>query len=110
VVILPAVVVAASAALATRPAVAMLMATDVQPPKVALAAVMSVTHAMAVVALRRDGEGYGRKPGFGDLQQRSGPAPRRADGFAPQRPAHAKAGGAGKPFAPYEPRKRSARP
>ncbi len=43
---------AASAALATRPAVAMLMATDVQPPKVALAAVMSVTHAMAVVALR----------------------------------------------------------
>ena len=61
-------------------------------------------------APRRDGEGYGRKPGFGDLQQRSGPAPRRADGFAPQRPAHAKAGGAGKPFAPYEPRKRSARP
>ncbi len=67
-------------------------------------------HGRGGPAPRRDGEGYGRKPGFGDLQQRSGPAPRRADGFAPQRPAHAKAGGAGKPFAPYEPRKRSARP
>ena len=68
-------------------------------------------HGRSGPAPRRDSEGYGRKPGFGDLQQqRSGPAPRRADGFAPQRPAHAKAGGAGKQFAPYDPRKRSARP
>ncbi len=65
-------------------------------------------HGRGGPAPRRDNEGYGRKPGFGDLQQRGAPA-RHNDGFAPQRPAHAKAGGAGKPFAPYDPRKRSAR-
>jgi superfamily II DNA/RNA helicase len=60
-----------------------------------------------------DIEGYSQQrlktavvPGLEPVQR----APQGGDGFAPQRPAHAKAGGAGKPFAAYEPRKRPARP
>ncbi|WP_042426799.1 DEAD/DEAH box helicase [Comamonas granuli] len=59
---------------------------------------------------RREHEGYGRKAGFGEPQRAA--QPRRSEGgFAPQRPAHGKAAGAGaRAFVPYEPRKRSARP
>ena len=79
-------------------------------------------------APRRDSEGYGRKPGFGDSGRFAdgprGGAPRgdfaprgemapRGD-FAPRKPAFTKhAGGpaaAGKPFAPHDARKRPARP
>ena len=86
----------------------------------------------APAAPRRDGEGYGRKPGFGDGGGRGGfadgprgGAPRgdfaprgemapRGD-FAPRKPAFSKhaGGGAagGKPsFAPHDARKRPARP
>ncbi|HEY9208303.1 MAG TPA: DEAD/DEAH box helicase [Acidovorax sp.] len=68
-------------------------------------------------APRRDSEGYGRKPGFGDAG-RGGFAPRgdasapRGD-YAPRKPAFSKpagAGGGGKPFAPHDARKRPARP
>jgi len=60
-------------------------------------------------APRRDGEGYGRKAGFGESQHPGGQ--RRGEGFAPQRPAHGKApGGGARAFVPYEPRgKRGAR-
>lgn len=66
---------------------------------------------------RRDAEGYGRKPGFGDAG-RGGFAP-RGDGagapprgdFAPRRPGYAKQGmGGGKPFVAHDARKRPARP
>ena len=64
---------------------------------------------------RRDSEGYGRKPGFGD-PGRAGFAPRgdasgapRGD-FAPRKPGFAKPAGGGKPFAPHDARKRPARP
>jgi len=67
-------------------------------------------------APRRDGEGYGRKPGFGEParggfggrdEQRGAP---RGD-FAPRKPAFAKPGaGTGKPFTPHDARKRPARP
>ncbi|MCT6718211.1 DEAD/DEAH box helicase [Acidovorax sp. K2F] len=66
-------------------------------------------------APRRDGDGYGRKPGFGDTG-RGGFAPRGDAGaprgdFAPRKPAFAKpAGGGGKPFVAHEARKRPARP
>ncbi|MDP2771217.1 MAG: DEAD/DEAH box helicase [Giesbergeria sp.] len=65
-------------------------------------------------APRRDGEGFGRKPGFGE-QPRGGFAPRH-DGAAPrgefaprQAPSFSKPG-AGKPFVPHDARKRPARP
>ena len=60
---------------------------------------------------RRDGEGYGRKPGFGD-SARSGYAPRGDFAAAPRKPGFAKpAGGpAGKPFVTHDARKRPARP
>jgi len=65
-------------------------------------------------APRRDGEGYGRKPGFGDGAPRADFAPRNDSGtprgdFAPRKPAFAKPG-AGKPFVPHDARKRPARP
>ncbi|MDD2177034.1 DEAD/DEAH box helicase [Acidovorax sp. D2M1] len=67
-------------------------------------------------APRRDGEGYGRKPGFGDTG-RGGFAPRGDAGaprgdFAPRKPAFAKpaGGGGGKPFVAHDARKRPARP
>ncbi|MBP7421376.1 MAG: DEAD/DEAH box helicase [Burkholderiaceae bacterium] len=66
-------------------------------------------------APRRDSEGYGRKPGFGDTG-RGGFAPRGDAGaprgdFAPRKPAFAKpAGGGGKPFVAHDARKRPARP
>ncbi|MBP7354366.1 MULTISPECIES: DEAD/DEAH box helicase [unclassified Acidovorax] len=66
-------------------------------------------------APRRDGEGYGRKPGFGDAGRGSF-APRGDAGaprgdFAPRKPAFAKpAGGGGKPFVAHDARKRPARP
>jgi superfamily II DNA/RNA helicase len=74
-------------------------------------------------APRRDGDGYGRKPGFGDAG-RGGFAPRGDAGaprgdyaprgdFAPRKPAFAKpagAGGGGKPFVAHDARKRPARP
>eukprot|EP01030_Chromulinospumella_sphaerica_P001202 gene1202-1178_t len=66
-------------------------------------------------APRRDSEGYGRKPGFGDTG-RGGFAPRSDAGaprgdFAPRKPAFAKpAGGGGKPFVAHDARKRPARP
>ena len=66
-------------------------------------------------APRRDGEGYGRKPGFGDAG-RGNFAPRGDAGaprgdFAPRKPAFAKpAGGGGKPFVAHDARKRPARP
>ncbi|KRA06809.1 DEAD/DEAH box helicase [Acidovorax sp. Root568] len=66
-------------------------------------------------APRRDGDGYGRKPGFGDTG-RGGFAPRGDAGaprgdFAPRKPAFAKpAGGGGKPFVAHDARKRPARP
>ncbi len=66
-------------------------------------------------APRRDSEGYGRKPGFGDAG-RSGYAPRGDTGaprgdFAPRKPAFSKpAGGGGKPFVAHDARKRPARP
>ena len=68
-------------------------------------------------APRRDNEGYGRKPGFGDNAPRGfAPrgdmgAPRGADrgDFAPRKPTFAKPAG-GKPFAPHDARKRPARP
>ncbi|PJI96691.1 superfamily II DNA/RNA helicase [Acidovorax sp. 69] len=67
-------------------------------------------------APRRDGESYGRKPGFGDAG-RGGFAPRgdagapRSD-FAPRKPAFSKPAGAGggKPFVAHDARKRPARP
>lgn len=72
-------------------------------------------------APRRDAEGFGRKPGFGDGARAGGPrneggAPRgdfapRGE-FAPRKPSFSKpgAGGAGKPFTPHDARKRPARP
>lgn len=67
-------------------------------------------------APRRDGEGFGRKPGFGDAG-RGGFAPRGDAGaprgdFAPRKPAFSKPAGVGggKPFAPHDARKRPARP
>ena len=66
-------------------------------------------------APRRDGEGYGRKLGFGDAGRGSF-APRGDAGaprgdFAPRKPAFAKpAGGGGKPFVAHDARKRPARP
>ncbi|MFZ2856850.1 DEAD/DEAH box helicase [Acidovorax sp.] len=67
-------------------------------------------------APRRDSEGYGRKPGFGDAG-RGGFAPRGDAGaprgdYAPRKPAFSKPAGAGggKPFAPHDARKRPARP
>lgn len=67
-------------------------------------------------APRRDSEGYGRKPGFGDAG-RGGFAPRGEAGaprgdYAPRKPAFAKPAGAGgaKPFVPHDARKRPARP
>lgn len=66
-------------------------------------------------APRREGEGYGRKPGFGDAG-RGGFAPRGDAGaprgdFAPRKPAFSKpAGGGGKPFVAHDARKRPARP
>ncbi len=74
-------------------------------------------------APRRDADGYGRKPGFGDAG-RGGFAPRGDAGaprgdyaprgdFAPRKPAFAKpagAGGGGKPFVAHDARKRPARP
>ena len=66
-------------------------------------------------APRRDSDGYGRKPGFGDTG-RGGFAPRGDAGaprgdFAPRKPAFAKpAGGGGKPFVAHDARKRPARP
>ena len=59
-------------------------------------------------APRRDGEGYGRKPGFGELAR----APHgggRHDAQAPRPAAYAKPG-AGKAFVPHDARKRPARP
>ncbi|CAN7517942.1 DEAD/DEAH box helicase [Acidovorax sp. LjRoot129] len=67
-------------------------------------------------APRRDGEGFGRKPGFGDAG-RGGFAPRADAGaprgdFAPRsKPGFAKpAGGGVKPFVAHDARKRPARP
>ena len=67
-------------------------------------------------APRRDGDGFGRKPGFGDAG-RGGFAPRADAGaprgdFAPRKPAFSKpAGGPGaKPFVAHDARKRPARP
>jgi len=68
-------------------------------------------------APRRDGEGYGRKPGFGDAS-RGGFAPRGDAGaprgdFAPRKPAFSKpagSGGGAKPFVAHDARKRPARP
>ena len=77
-------------------------------------------------APRRDGEGYGRKPGFGDAG-RGGFAPRGDTGaprgdfaprgdaaprgdFAPRKPGFAKPAGGGKPFVAHDARKRPARP
>ena len=68
-------------------------------------------------APRRDGEGYGRKPGFGDAG-RGGFAPRGDAGaprgdFAPRKPAFSKpagSGGGAKPFVAHDARKRPARP
>ena len=67
-------------------------------------------------APRRDSEGYGRKPGFGDAG-RGGFAPRSEAGaprgdYAPRKPAFAKPAGAGgaKPFVAHDARKRPARP
>ena len=67
-------------------------------------------------APRRDGESFGRKPGFGDAG-RAGFAPRGDAGaprgdFAPRKPAFSKPAGAGggKPFVPHDARKRPARP
>ena len=67
-------------------------------------------------APRRDGEGFGRKPGFGDAG-RGGFAPRADAGaprgdFAPRsKPGFAKpAGGGAKPFVAHDARKRPARP
>ena len=67
-------------------------------------------------APRRDGEGYGRKPGFGDAG-RGGFAPRGDAGaprgdFAPRKPAFSKPAGSGgaKPFVAHDARKRPARP
>ncbi|SDC55394.1 Superfamily II DNA and RNA helicase [Paracidovorax valerianellae] len=79
---------------------------------------------------RRDGDSYGRKPGFGESprgnsfgggRNEGGGAPRgdfspRGDfaprgEFAPRKPAFAKPGaGGGKPFVPHDARKRPARP
>ena len=77
-------------------------------------------------APRRDGEGYGRKPGFGDAG-RGGFAPRGDTGaprgdfaprgdaaprgdFAPRKPGFAKPAGGGKPVVAHDARKRPARP
>ena len=77
-------------------------------------------------APRRDNEGYGRKPGFGDAPRSTfgarheggargdfahrGEAAPRGD-FAPRKPAFSKpSAGAGKPFVPHDARKRPARP
>ena len=67
-------------------------------------------------APRRDADGFGRKPGFGDGGQgRFAPRPDagapRGD-FAPRKPAFSKPAGAGggKPFVPHDARKRPARP
>ena len=67
-------------------------------------------------APRRDGESFGRKPGFGDAG-RGGFAPRADAGaprgdFAPRsKPGFAKpAGGGAKPFVAHDARKRPARP
>jgi superfamily II DNA/RNA helicase len=60
-------------------------------------------------APRRDAEGFGRKPGFGDAG-RGASAGARGD-FAPRKPAFAKPGApAGKSFTPHDARKRPARP
>ncbi len=65
-------------------------------------------------APRRDAEGYGRKPGFGEPARggfggRDERAPR--GDFAPRKPAFSKpAGGPGKPYAAHDARKRPARP
>ena len=65
-------------------------------------------------APRRDGEGYGRKPGFGD-QARAGFAPRHEGAaprgeFAPRPQSSFAKPGAGKSFVPHDARKRPARP
>jgi superfamily II DNA/RNA helicase len=67
-------------------------------------------------APRRDAEGFGRKPGFGDTGRGGFAGPRnegaapRGD-FAPRKPAFAKPGApAGKSFTPHDARKRPARP
>jgi len=65
-------------------------------------------------APRRDAEGYGRKPGFGDAPRggfagRDERAPR--GDFAPRKPSFSKpAAPGGKPFTPHDARKRPARP
>jgi len=64
-------------------------------------------------APRRDGEGYGRKPGFGEPARggfggRHESAAPRGD-FAPRQPSFSKPG-AGKSFVPHDARKRPARP
>ncbi len=68
-------------------------------------------------APRRDGEGYGRKSGFGgDVRERSSAGPRggefpRGDFARPGKPAFAKPQGAGRPYAPRaEPHRRTERP
>ena len=65
-------------------------------------------------AARRDGEGYGRKPGFGESPRggfggRPEGASPRGD-FSARQPAFSKPGAGGKPFVPHEARKRSNRP
>jgi hypothetical protein len=68
-------------------------------------------------APRRDGDSYGRKPGFGDAGQgrfapRADVGAPRGD-FAPRKPAFSKpagAGGGAKPFVAHDARKRPARP
>ena len=65
-------------------------------------------------APRRDGDGYGRKAGFGDAG-RGGYAARGDTGaprgdFAGRKPAFAKPGSSGKPFVAHDARKRPARP
>ena len=68
-------------------------------------------------APRRDGDSYGRKPGFGDAGQgrfapRADAGAPRGD-FAPRKPAFSKpagAGGGAKPFVAHDARKRPARP
>ena len=81
-------------------------------------------------APRRDGDGYGRQPGFGDTRGGDGarggygdsargsygaPSPRDGGGprgdFQPRKPAFSKPGApAGKSFVPHDARKRPARP
>ena len=66
-------------------------------------------------APRREGEAYGRKPGFGDAGRGNfvprGDAGAPRGDFAARKPAFAKpAGGGGKPFVAHDARKRPARP